>query len=319
MYRRLLAALLLGASLAPVAAQAAPTEAELNAARKLFDDAQAQEADGHWIEALELLQRIVLVKETAGIRFHMATCEEHLGQLLAAEADYRRAAELAPAMTGNDGPVIAQRTEKALGRLKPRIPLLTLKAPADLPGLGVEIGGKPIPLARLGRPLPFDPGDIIVKATAPGRRPFSRKLALNEGDTPTLDLVLPLADDAGPSPGPSSSSPAPAPPSAAPRRWPAYVVGGAGLAAAGLGVGFYLRHRRLDDETTRVCNDPAVERCDPRRFTTLDDYKRYGLISGGAALVGLGVATYLWLSASPSRPETTLVVGPGAVGVAGRW
>jgi hypothetical protein len=305
----------------PQLALAAPTEAEINAARKLFGQAQEHEAEGRWIDALDLLQRILLVKETAGVRFHAALCREHLGQLLAAEADYRRAAELAAQMKSPEGAAIVEQTGRALEALKPRIPLITLRVPAGLKGLRVELDGVPLGEAQLGQPIPRDPGPLTVRATAPGHDEFSRQLALRERSNQTLEIVLSPTQ-----PPPATSAPPPPPAALAadtrpapPTRWPVYAAGGAALVAAGGSVFFYLQHQRLRQETDDICSNPEY-RCDRAgRDARISDYQRYGLLSGGVALVGAGLTTYLYLSSGPKKSSTALVVGPGAVGVAGHW
>jgi hypothetical protein len=321
---RLAGSFALALALCPASsALAAPTEAEIKAARRLFEQAQAHEAEGRWLDALGLLERILLVKETAGVRFHMALSRERLGQLLAAEADYRRAADLAGQMKSAEGKAIVEQTGAALAALKPRIPLLTLRIPEGIPGLRVEIDGVVLDEAQLRRPLPRDPGAFALRASAPGYEDFSRIVSLSEGGSQTLDVVLSRAapPPSPPSPPPSSapSPPGPPPRASGPARWPAYAVGGAALVAAGGGVFFYLQHRRLRQETDDICADPRY-RCDrDGREAKLSDYRNYGLIAGGVALVGVGAAAYLLLASSPERSGTALVVGPGALGVAGRW
>jgi hypothetical protein len=318
-------ALALALALCPASsALAAPTEAEIKAARKLFEQAQAHEAEGRWIDALGLLERILLVKETAGVRFHMALSRERLGQLLAAEVDYRRAAELAGQMKSAEGDAIVEQTSAALAALKSRIPLLTLRLPEGIPGLRVEIDGVALDEAQLRRPIPRDPGAFSLRASAPGYEDFSRIVSLSEGGSQTLDLVLSRAVPAASStstPPPEPSTPPPEPPARilGPARWPGYAVGGAALVAAGSGVFFYLQHRRLRQETDDICADPRY-RCDrDGREARLSDYRTYGLLAGGVALVGAGAAAYLLLAPGPERSGAAVVVGPGAVGVVGRW
>lgn len=325
MLRRSLALVLLCAQLTPGLAQAAPNEAELNAARKMFEDAQAHEAQGRWIEALDLLKRILTVKETAGIRFHMAVCEEHLSQLLAAEADYRRASELADKITGAEGATIVRQSSEALAKLKPRVPLLSFRS-TDVPGLVVEVEGKPLSGSQLERPLPLDPGEVTVRASAPGRVPLTRRVPLVEGDNKTLDLVLSLDSSVAPAPAsaPASSSVLVATdPPPVPRRWLPFAVGGATLLAATASVGFFLQHRRLSADTDQKCADSNYI-CDRAgRNDKLDDYQLYGLLSGGAAVAGIGLTTYLFLTlpSQPTKlsPTTSLIVTPSSVGLAGRW
>ncbi|MDW8251971.1 MAG: hypothetical protein RMJ98_21960 [Myxococcales bacterium] len=301
----------------------APTEAEIKAARKLFEQAQAHEAEGHWLDALALLERILLVKETAGIRFHIALCQERLGQLLAAESNYRRSAELAEQMKSPEGTAIVEQAGAALAALKPRIPLLTLRFSQDIPGLRVEIDGVLLKEEQLRQPIPRNPGSCVVRVSAPEYEEFTQQIVLTERASHLLDIVLtrPAAAASVSSLPLPASSPVPA---AAPRafrypHWSAYTVGGVALMAAGGSLFLYLQHQRLRQETEDICNDPRYL-CDRTgREAKISSYRTYGLIAGGTALVGLAAGVYLLLARSPEPTGTALVVGPGTVGVAGSW
>lgn len=310
--------------LLPFAARAQPSQVDISAAKRIFEEAQAHESEGRWLDALNLFKRVLAVKETAGIRFHMALCEEHLGQLLAAEADYRRSGELAQKMSGADGQAVLKQSVEALAKLKPRIPQLTVSLPDNVPGLSVQIDGKQASSDQLSRPLSRDPGEVTVRAQAPGRRPFERSLVLLEGTSQTLAVSLDPEAAAPPPPPPSAPSAPPprlAPEPQAPSRVPLYAAGAFTLVAAGTGVAFYLNHRRLSRENADVCSQPDIETCDPRRADVESRYKTIGLVSGGLAVVGLGATAYFWLS-SPPKPAGNDVawgVGPGWLSVRGRW
>src|SRR3954470_2756065 len=70
------------------------SSAELATARRLFAEATALEASSDWNAAVGKLKSAVAIKETPGLRYHLAHCEEQLGALVAASFDYERAAEL---------------------------------------------------------------------------------------------------------------------------------------------------------------------------------------------------------------------------------
>src|SRR4051812_4399290 len=98
---------------------------EIALARKLFADARAAEEAKDWQTALSRLREAVSIKETSGLRFHLAYCEEHLGKLVEALVDYERAEDLpAPANDELKGQVSAKR--EALLR---RIPTVLIQVP----------------------------------------------------------------------------------------------------------------------------------------------------------------------------------------------
>jgi hypothetical protein len=81
-------AALLAVTLLPSPCYAAPAGDQVRAARRLFADAEKDEDASRWADALEKLRRVAQVKLTAGIHYHIALCEEHLGQLATALDQY---------------------------------------------------------------------------------------------------------------------------------------------------------------------------------------------------------------------------------------
>ncbi|HEY6461846.1 MAG TPA: hypothetical protein VIY73_16890, partial [Polyangiaceae bacterium] len=77
------------------AAGAEPADSAVRAARQLFVDAERDEDGGRWANALQKMRRVLEVKRTGGVEYHIALCEEHLGQLAAALDDYTAAQGLA--------------------------------------------------------------------------------------------------------------------------------------------------------------------------------------------------------------------------------
>src|SRR5450432_1242199 len=86
----LVCAVAIGARLA----HAEPTPAEISTARQAFESAVALEADQKWLEASTKLREALAIKDTPGLRFHLAHCEEQQGLLVEAALDYDRANEL---------------------------------------------------------------------------------------------------------------------------------------------------------------------------------------------------------------------------------
>src|SRR6204780_3558487 len=79
-----------------------PSAAEIESARKLFKQAEADEAAQKWDVALDELRGASSIKMTAGLRFHIALCENNLHQNAAALADYTAADLLARAEKNSD-------------------------------------------------------------------------------------------------------------------------------------------------------------------------------------------------------------------------
>src|SRR4029079_11912267 len=75
-------------------AAAEPAPSDIAEARRLFSEASDLRTEGKWDLAAKKLEAAIAIKETAGLRFHLAYCEEKMGHLLAATRDYDRADEL---------------------------------------------------------------------------------------------------------------------------------------------------------------------------------------------------------------------------------
>src|SRR5258708_182583 len=75
-----------------------PQPAEIALARRLFADARPAEDAKDWPTAASKLREAISIKETPGLRFHLAYCEEQQGSLVEALVDYERADDLSADM-----------------------------------------------------------------------------------------------------------------------------------------------------------------------------------------------------------------------------
>jgi len=321
----------LGLTLAASSARAGPGDLDVRAARQLFADAEKDEDGGRWADALVKLRRVGQVKLTAGIHYHVALCEEHLGQLAAALDEYTSAEGQARAENAQD---VLHLVGKRIADLGPRVPRLTLRLVPDVADATVTLDGAKLPAAVLGTALPVDPGEHRIEATAPDRPPTSRTVTMHERDVTSLDL--PLAEPTPPpaatpvAPG-SAAEPAPAPPPTLPPETSAAPSGpsrtGAVLATAGAvvlaggGVAAFLaaggaRTRAVTQCAQVVSTSPDA--CDPEKNGVRAwDFTAAGAWLGAAAAGALAV----WLWARPGSPPASgqLLVGPGSVVLEGRF
>jgi hypothetical protein len=206
---------------------AEPTKGELTAARALFAEGEADEDAGRWSAALSKIRRASSVKMTPGIRFHIALCEEKLGQLVPALDDYTAAQ--AAAQRENNREVLEQVTEP-LAALRARVPTMTLNMPPNLvgaAGLEVIVDGAPFPSGLWGTPVPIEIGSHTVQARAPGRVPFAAP-----GAVPAVAPVI-VAPPQSPGLSPAEDATPPHPPSRGPAI--AATVSAAILVGAGVG------------------------------------------------------------------------------------
>ncbi len=171
-------------------------------------------------------------------------------------------------------------------------------------------------------------------ATAPGYEPATLEVRIGpSGDAQTLTIPelqatsnaeAPVAPSPAPAPATPSvdpTPPAPPPPPVAPlpvARAEApdslgWVVGGTGIALAGLGTAFYVLSLSADAQATSQCryedrygcSDAALD-AEARR----DTYATLATISGGVGLVGIGAGAWLLLTGpsneTPARARASV-------------
>jgi hypothetical protein len=311
----------------PVAAQE-PTPTELAVARRLFKEATELEAQQRWEEASVKLREAIRIKDTPGLRYHLAHCEESLGLLVEALLDYDRARDLiAAGARAADVESLLPQAQRALAR---RVPSIVILSPPGVTNLSASIDGQEVAPSVIGRPAPVNPGTHRVSVSAPGYQDFVAEVTVTEGERRVLSVKLAKNSTESPAPGAQTKK------RTAPRELRSesssgisartYVlVGEVAVMAASLAVGvtFVIAGSRADDRVDRA-ND-RVDRqataakvpanCDSATGDVLDacrdlseayhDRNRYQLLAT-AGFVGAGVsavatlATYLLWSGRPA-------------------
>jgi hypothetical protein len=261
----------------------------------------------------------------------IARAQDKLGQLLEARATYQRIlaeqlAQYAPAPFFD-----AQATAKTeLEALVPRIPSVQVFV-TGAPSKGVRLTIDSA-AAQVGQPLPRDPGEHTVAASAPGRVPATQQITLLEGATAqvTLDLTPepPLAPPPPPKPTPSveiSPAPAPAttpPPSAtAPQRYASRGVITLGFAGVTLGLGA-ITGTMSSDEVDKLAGQCPDKKCYDDADETYSSARTLATVSTISFVVGSivaagGMVLLVIDSGGDSRAKTGLAIGPGWLGVKG--
>src|SRR5829696_6446209 len=86
-----LAACLASTAAPPRALADEPSAAVLDKAREQFRKALSLEVAGNYEAALSMFKEVALIKSTPQVRFHIATCEEKMGDWVQAIGSYRLA------------------------------------------------------------------------------------------------------------------------------------------------------------------------------------------------------------------------------------
>jgi serine/threonine-protein kinase len=343
-----LAASITGASASSFAADPA-------AAQALFDSAKRLMNDGRYAEACPKLEESERLDSGTGTLFQLAVCYEHVGRTASAWAAFVEVAGRAKAAGQKAREKAARDRANAL---EPTLPRLVIGARARgtdaIAGLEITRDGEPVGSGQWGTPVPVDPGEHRIVATAPGHKTWQTTVTVR-GDGKIVSVVIPrLEEEVAPPPAP----PPPPPPTPAPvattqpiaqpsrpaplapvgpvstvdqnrgsgQRAAGGVILGLGLASIATGAGFVIGSKAANDASSSHCNASNV--CDATGVQRRDDARRYGdvatiALGAGAALFLGGVITYFTApSSTPDtiaktsrRAEIAPMIGPGVSGL----
>ncbi|MGC4089805.1 MAG: hypothetical protein QM756_18355 [Polyangiaceae bacterium] len=330
-------------------AMAEPSATELAVARKLFEDAVRFERESRWELAASKLNDALTVKDTPGLRFHLAHCEDRLGHLVEAMIHYDHARELIA--SGVKAPDVEELLEPARASLELRLPTLMLVVP-EVGGLEVELDGRQLARSVLGRAAPVNPGVHKILVRAPTYAEYVEEVSILEGERRRISVQLEPLAKAQPSatgqPGVGGASkPARTPSSATSTRSVVLVSEAAfTLAALGVGVGFTIaksgaadRVRRAQDavDEAAIASGSSKTACNSiseqssavtQACSELDDAKSrydlnrklgaYGLIGASVGAAATLATLALWPS-SPAAPQVAVSSSSAFVGLSGRF
>lgn len=309
-------------------AQAAPevAPAESTTAQVLFDDAQHLLAEGRFDEACAKLKDSQKLDPAAGTLLNLGRCYEKSGKLAAALVAYQEATAIAQRTGRGEWVVLSARRIAALDA---RVPRIVVRVP--IPGTEVTRDGTPLAAAEMGLALPVDPGNLVLDAHAPGKRPWRRALTLAEGERVEID-VGPLEDEPAPTaatrPAIAKGAEEPAQSGGGARnRIAAAGVAGLGVVGIGIGVGFGVAALQDRDRATFLC--PAKSGCTAPAVQAANDARSAAPIStaaliAGGALVTLGAVLYFTAPAARAdhagaRPVWRVTLGSGGIGWEGTF
>jgi hypothetical protein len=312
------------------------SEADKAAAQELFDEGRRLVEKGQYAEACPKFARSEELDPGGGTLLNLAACHEKLGRSATAWAEFNDA--LSSAI--RDGRADRQRyARKHIEALRGRLAQVVVSVVQPTPGQQVRIDDVPLAQGAWGLPTPIDPGTHIIDSTAPDRQAFRKTVTVAEGNQIAVEIeplgaagpaeaVAPLHAEGNESSRPSepaaaqgrAAKPTPAqvltspsgdsvasPPST---RTLGFVVGGAGVAALGVGTYFGLRAISSWSDSNKGC--PANV-CTPQGASDAKNAKNAAVVSdvafvGGLLAVGAGVV--LVLSSGSARPHDRRALQP---------
>jgi hypothetical protein len=311
---RVHAAILLAAAvLAPAGSAHAQAQASAQSeaqALALFKQAVVELKSGNFAAACPRFDAAMKLFPSPSTELNLARCFEHDGKVASAWAAYQRVLVLnrdtkerqryeALDKAGNDGAMALQG----------RLPRVRIAVPAAPPGLKVTEDGQELPAASFGMPLPVDPGEHALVATAPGYGEWRSTVTAVEGKTSEVSIAL-AADAPSKREVPS---------------W-AWVVGGVGVVSLGFAAGFGVDGLSAAGSLKSLCQGGVLAGCtvqsaaqqgqvealNSRKDRDLGVFIGTGAV--GAVAVTVAVATVLGGGKASATPTGSLTFAP----VAGR-
>lgn len=289
------------------------------AAQALFDEARRLMNEGDYAQACPKLLASYELDPGGGTLLNLAECYEREGRTASAWSTFKEA----QLMAERDGR--ADRVRYAgehVQALEGRLAYLTLDVADDarVPGLVVRVDDTTLAEAAWAVPLPVDPGRRRVRVEAPGRQPFERVVDIGAGaqvrEVLAIEPLEPLAVAEAPTSSRSADTGAA---DAASDRGAtdarsvpplAWALGGAGVVALGVSGVFLLDAKRGWDERNELCEGG----CTQAAADAGDGAKRSAdraTVALAAGVVGLGVATVLWLTSDAPRASGPAASTPG--------
>ncbi len=125
-------------------------------------------------------------------RLYVGLCLLRLGHLADAHAELFRTYNEARDRAVTDPNYTDARdvSQHELEQLRPRLAELVLRAPSLPAGVNITANETEILPAMVGIALPFDPGELVVTARAPGFREFRRTVRLSAGTATEVSVAL---------------------------------------------------------------------------------------------------------------------------------
>jgi hypothetical protein len=324
---------------ATVARAEGPSQADQALATTLFREGRRLMETGSIAQACDKFAESQRLAPGGGTLLNLAACHEKEGRTASAWTEFTGALAQARRDGRHDRARVAQAR---LAAIEPRLSTLTIEVEAPAAELLVTLDQTPVRSPGWGVAVPVDPGEHVVEATAPHKKPWQARVVIAPGHDVKTAHVPPLADDAaGPPPTPAPAPPTPigaaaiAPPpqilpppvaegsrptpSTSPPARSLALRDGVTVAAALVGVGgavvgsiFGLRALSEHADSNAACPN---ERCTKAgaalndRAGSAADVSTIGFAVGGA---GLGIAALLLLtrpSSEPSGPSAAVVPG----------
>jgi hypothetical protein len=197
---------------------AAQPEMSRALSRTAFEEGMRLYKTGAYLAACAKLEESLALDAQMGTRFWLADCYEHLGRTASAWSHFLTVASEAKSAGNATREATARARADALAPNLPRLVLVVPDAVRSTPGLEIARDGAVVERPLWGTPIPVDPGDHKLRASAPGKERWEATTTVGPSGAkveipPLRDAVEAAKKPALPSTAPVvGAPPVPAPP-----------------------------------------------------------------------------------------------------------
>ena len=188
------AVILIGGPLLPnlCVAQSAGNKA---AAEAIFEQGKLLMQSGDYQQACVKLEASRKLDEGIGTMLYLADCYEKVGRTASAWALFKEAASIAGAQNQDSRQKLATQRARALEPGLVKLTIDVVQKNESLLGFEVRNDGVTVPPAQYGAPVPVDPGEHRIEASAPGKRSFNEVVTVQKDSG---HISVPLLTDLTP-------------------------------------------------------------------------------------------------------------------------
>jgi hypothetical protein len=268
-------------------------------AGRLIDAGSTSAACAKYEESLRLYDGI-------NTRYFLADCDERVGKIASAWGMFLEVATKARAL-GDEAKETKARERAAA--VEERVShVIVLVEGARGAAFEVRRDGNALGRGEWGRALPVDPGEHVIEASEPAKRPWSTRLMVR-GEGQTSAVVVPLLEEGPALDGATAGRDR--------QRVAAVLVGGTGIVGLGTAVALGIAAKSRFDQASADCNgDHCTAQGVAIRADAVERANVATVVFGvsAAALVGGGV---LWFTAPGATRSgaSALQLGPALGGL----
>jgi hypothetical protein len=294
-----------------------PSVDDKETARQLMDLGDSKFANGEYAAALEAYTGADRIMKVTSTGLAVGKTLMNLGRLLEARDKLIAVSRIPP--QPDESPVLTQaRTEAAELQLTiaDRIPQLTVQlvgVPASLV-VDVRIDNRKLPAESVSLPRAVDPGSHTVTASARNYHSAKEFVTIEEGTKRTVTIALKPTNEPHRQKGKDDDEPL----HISPLVYAGVAVAGAGLIVGAVTGGVSMSEASSVKEQCLDTKCPAAAEEDADRAVTLAHVSTASFVVAGvgAAIAGVGLVLTF---AVDQEADTAVVMGPGIVGLRGRF